>query len=102
VFGIWCDCQHFTVVELLLGVCACVCSQARAPNSPVIIVGTHYDKLSRSDKHELARCLNYITNQYGQLDAAIGKKEGFPQVRGEGPGGCGFLFLFGLRGSVWM
>ena len=62
--------------------CVFVYQQARAPNSPVIIVGTHYDKLNRSsDRQELSRCLDYITEQYGQLDKAIGKKDGFPQVR---------------------
>ena len=54
--------------------------QARAPNSPVIIVGTHYDKLSgRASRRELDRSLAYIRDQYGHVDNV--KKDGFPQVR---------------------
>ena len=64
----------------------CALFQARAPNSPVIIVGTHLDKLNRSGKHEMNRCLEHIYEHYG---STMARKEGFPQVsegRGEGQG----------------
>lgn len=53
--------------------------QARAPHSPVIIVGTHLDKLSsKSQKTELTQSLEYIASTYGTDE---NRKEGFPQVR---------------------
>ena len=53
--------------------------QARAPHSPVIIVGTHLDKLSsKSQKMELTQSLEYIAATYGTDDK---RREGYPQVR---------------------
>ena len=48
-------CLSFLYISLTLSV------QARAPNSPVIIVATHYDKLSfRQAKEECRECQDYI------------------------------------------
>ena len=52
--------------------------QARAPNSPVIIVGTHLDRVGRSGKQELTNCRDYIDYNYG---STMARKDGFPQVR---------------------
>ena len=57
--------------------------QARAPHSPVIIVGTHLDKISsKSQKMELTQSLEYIAATYGTEEK---RREGFPQVRGVFP-----------------
>ena len=46
--------------------------QARAPSSPVIIVGTHSDKMiSVEQKVELNESLNQITKLYGDCDNQI-------------------------------
>lgn len=53
-------------------------TQARAPHSPVIIVGTHLDKItSRAQKMEMNRCIEYIDSTYGSREA---RREGYPQV----------------------
>lgn len=39
--------------------------QARAPNSPVIIVGTHYDKVKRSQRHLVHENVELINQLYG-------------------------------------
>ena len=57
--------------------------QAQAPHAPVIIVGTHLDKVNtRAQKQELSQSLDYIAKTYGSEDH---RREGFPQV------GCGAL-----------
>ena len=52
-------------------------TQARAPHSPVVIVGTHEDRLNSKLRRELEQAKNYINKTYGTLDD---RKEGFPQV----------------------
>ena len=55
-------------------------SQARAPHSPVIIVGTHLDQIkSRAQRTEKQQCKNYIESMYGSPAHA---KEGYPQIMG--------------------
>ena len=54
--------------------------QARAPNSPVIIVATHYDKLSfRQAKEECRECQEYIgtckANETSDKRKGIGSTE---------------------------
>ena len=53
--------------------------QARAPHSPVLIVGTHIDKVSRSQRQRLARCVELIGSRYGTTE---NRREGFPQIFG--------------------
>ena len=52
-------------------------TQARAPHSPVVIVGTHEDKLNSRMHRELEQAKEYINKTYGTLEK---RKEGFPQV----------------------
>ncbi len=52
----------------------------------MIIVGTHADKLNRAGREELVRCQTYIRDKYGLVDESTGKKDGFPQVRGQSKG----------------
>ncbi len=55
------------------------CVQARAPHSPVLIIGTHIDKInSRSQRTLMQQCYQYIDNRYGTRDT---RREGYPQVR---------------------
>ena len=60
--------------------------QARAPNSPVIIVGTHIDKLStRQLKDECRNCQDYIGNGGGTKEGGSwGGKEGEGELGREG------------------
>ena len=51
--------------------------QARAPHSPVVIVGTHEDKLNSRSRRELEQAKDYIDKTYGSEGK---RKEGFPQV----------------------
>ncbi len=51
--------------------------QARAPHSPVVIVGTHEDRLNSRLRRELEQAKDYINKTYGTLEK---RKEGFPQV----------------------
>ena len=51
--------------------------QTRAPHSPVVIVGTHEDKINSRTRRELEQAKEYINKMYGTLEK---RKEGFPQV----------------------
>ncbi|XP_019849257.1 PREDICTED: leucine-rich repeat serine/threonine-protein kinase 1-like [Amphimedon queenslandica] len=54
--------------------------QARAPNSPVIIVGTHYDKVKRSQRHLVTENVELINRLYGSGSRLMHRQHGFPTI----------------------
>ena len=52
--------------------------QARAPNAPVLIVGTHLDLLSKADRQQIPHFRKNIIQKYGHVD--FKQKPGFPII----------------------
>ena len=52
--------------------------QARAPNAPVLIVGTHLDLLSKADKQEIPQMRKSIIQKYGHVE--FKQKPGLPNI----------------------
>ena len=52
--------------------------QARAPNAPVLIVGTHLDQLSKAEKQEIPQMRKSIIQKYGHVESK--QKPGLPNI----------------------
>ena len=52
--------------------------QARAPNAPVLIVGTHLDLLSKAEKQEIPQMRKSIIQKYGHVE--FKQKPGLPNI----------------------